>query len=130
MSLPKKILVVSSILIFASVSPVLAQSPTPAIPTPEPGFNQSDFAKDVSEGEQSIENDNDGQNNQREFDDNEVDEGQQENENVHIDEQIDQDEAQNQEGAQGESQKESENTGGSENGTNTNIKNEDNVNNQ
>ena len=90
----RKLLVVPSVLVLVSATSVFAQSPAPVIPSPEPGFNQSDFAKDVKEGEQSIRNDNDGQNNQKQVNDNEIDEGQQENENVHVDEQIDQNEAQ------------------------------------
>ncbi len=115
-----KLFLASLIAVFA-YSPAFAQSP---IPTPKPGFNQSDFAKDVTEGVQSIKNDNDGQNNQKEVNDNEVDEGQQENENVHADEQIDQDEAQkNQEGEQKEAGQ-SETNEGTENGKNTTVRNE------
>lgn len=116
-----KLLVVSFVLVFALVTSVFAQSPSPVVPTPEPGFNQSDFAKDVSGGIQAIKNDNDGQNNQNEIDENEFDEGQQENENTNVDEQIDQDEAQeNQEDDQ-------EEVNGNENGKNTTIQDEGNL---
>lgn len=101
---PKSLFVcLASLVIFSG--PVLAQSiGVKDIPKPETGFVESDFAKDVKDGIQSIENDNDGQNNQRQIDENENEDGQQENEGVHVDEQIDQGEAQEgQEGAEGKS---------------------------
>ncbi len=111
----------TSFLILAS--PAFAQSATTTIvPTPEPGKVESDFAKDVREGTQSIKNDNNAQNNQKGIDENEVDEGQQENENVHVDNEIDQSEAQENE----QESKDQEDVKGNQNGQNSPVKDEDN----
>lgn len=120
----KKLLVLSFIIFFTSVGSVLAQSPSPSsVPSPEPGHNQSEFAKDVEEGEQSIKNDNDAQKNQKEINENEIDEGQQEDEDIDIDEEIDQDEAQ--EDQEDVEVKLEEDTEGHEGEKDSNIQNEE-----
>ena len=84
----------SLLLVFASGKVAFAATPTVIIPTPETGHTESDFAKDVREGIQTIQKDNEGQNNLKLINENEIDQGDQENNNVQVDEQIDQNEAQ------------------------------------
>ena len=130
-----KSLVVSLASLIVFSSPVLAQTlgtvptpdvvPTPVIvPTPQPGAVQSDYAKDVADGQQSIKNDSEGQNNQKTIDSSENDGGQEKGDSVEVKEAIEPVEAvempEAPEAPEGGS---SESTTGSEGGKDSSVQN-------
>lgn len=91
----------SLLLVFASSKVAFAAIPPVNIPTPETGHAESDFAKDVREGIQTTQKDNESQNNLKLINENEIDQGDQENSGVQVDEQIDQNEAQDEQEGNG-----------------------------